>query len=190
MNTPAHLILGAAAFARPDAPRITAAAMLGAVAPDLSLYILAGWHLYVLGTPPGIVFGSLYFSEAWMAVFAVDNSIPLWGAGVALAWGLRSEPGRALCGAALLHLACDLPLHHDDGRPHFWPLTDWVFESPVSYWDRSAHAGIVGPLEIALALAACGWLWTRFRGWPARALIALGALSQLVPGLFWIFVFG
>jgi hypothetical protein len=190
MNTPAHLILGAAVFSRPDAPRITAAAMLGAVAPDLSLCIMAGWHLFVLGTPPGIVFGHLYFSEAWMAVFAVDNSFVIWGAAFALAWWRGAAWAMALCGAALLHLLCDFPLHHDDGRPHFWPLTDWIFESPVSYWDRSAHAGIVGPFEITLALGACAWLWRRFRTWRARGMIALGAVTQLVPGLFWIFVFG
>lgn len=189
MNTPAHLILGAAAFARPGAWRITAAALAGSLAPDLSLYLMAGWHLFVLDTPAQVVFGQLYFSPAWVAVFRVDNSFLIWGAGLALALALRSGWGLAFTGAGLLHIALDFPLHHDDGRPHFWPLTDWVFESPVSYWDRAAHAGIVGPLEIALALACCAWMWTRFSGWPARAAIAAAAATQLAPGLFWLFIF-
>lgn len=189
LNTPAHLILGAAVFARPDAPRITAAALLGALAPDLSLYLMAGWHLFILSTPPEIVFGQLYFSEGWMRVFRVDNSFIVWGALLALALWWRAAWAVALTGAALLHIACDFPLHHDDGRPHFWPVSDWIFESPVSYWDRSAHAGIFGPLEILLCLGACVWLWTRFSGWPARGLILAGALTQLVPGLFWLLIF-
>lgn len=189
MNTPAHLILGAAVFARPDAPRITAAALFGALVPDLSLYLMAGWHLLILGTPPEIVFGQLYFSEAWMAVFRVDNSFLIWGALLSLALWHKSGWAVALCGAALLHIAFDFPLHHDDGRPHFWPLTDWVFASPVSYWDTNAHAGIFGPLEILLSLGGCLYLWTRFHGWPARGLIGLAAVTQLAPGLFWLFFF-
>ena len=189
MNTPAHLILGAAVFARPDAWRVTVAAILGGLAPDLSLYLMAGWHLMILGTPPEVVFGQLYFSDAWMSVFKIDNSFFVWGALLGLALWLRSAWGIAFTGAALLHVALDFPLHHDDGRPHFWPVSDWVFESPVSYWDRSAHANIFGPLEIMICLAACVWLWTRFVSWPARALIAVAALTQLAPGLFWVFVF-
>lgn len=41
MNTPAHLIIGLAAFGKPGAPRVTAAALAGAMIPDLSLYLLA-----------------------------------------------------------------------------------------------------------------------------------------------------
>lgn len=189
MNTPAHLILGAAAFARPDAPRITVAALFGAIAPDLSLYLMAGWHLLILGTPPEVVFGQLYFSDAWFNVFKVDNSFILWGIALGAALYARSGWAVALTGAALLHIALDFPLHHDDGRPHFWPLTDWVFESPLSYWDRDAHAGIIGPLEILISLGACVYLWTRFQGWLARGAVTLGAATQIAPGLFWVFVF-
>lgn len=189
MNTPAHLILGAAVFARPDAPRITAAALAGALLPDLSLYLMAGWHLLILGTPAQIVFAELYFSDAWMAVFKVDNSFILWGVALGAALYFRSAWAIALTGAALLHIALDFPLHHDDGRPHFWPVTDWIFESPFSYWDRAAHAGIIGPLEVLIALGACVYLWTRFSGWLARGAIALAAATQISPAFFWVFVF-
>lgn len=189
MNTPAHLILGAAAFARPDMPRVTLAAILGGLAPDLSLYLMAGWHLLVLETPGNIVFNELYFSEAWMRVFRIDNSFILWGIALAAALYYRSVWAVAFTGAALLHIALDFPLHHDDGRPHFWPLSDWIFESPFSYWDRAAHAGVFAPLEVMICLAACVWLWTRFQGWPARALIVLAALTQVNQGYVWLFVF-
>ncbi|WP_328795072.1 hypothetical protein [Jannaschia marina] len=42
MNTPAHLIIGLAAFGKPGRPRVTAAALCGALLPDLSLYLMAG----------------------------------------------------------------------------------------------------------------------------------------------------
>lgn len=57
MNTPAHLIFGLVAFGKPGAPKVTAAALAGALIPDLSLYLMAGWHLIVLQTDPNIVFG-------------------------------------------------------------------------------------------------------------------------------------
>ncbi|MGR3540459.1 MAG: cobalamin biosynthesis protein CobQ [Hasllibacter sp.] len=189
MNTPAHLVVGLAAFGRPGRPAVTGAALAGSLIPDLSLYLLAGWHLIVLGTPARTVFGRLYHSDGWQAVFAVDNSLPLWALALALGLAWRRAWLVAGAGAAVLHLAADLALHHDDARRHFWPLTDWVFRSPVSYWDRTYHADLVAPVETALVLALCVWLWTRLRAAGWRALIAALALAQLAPALLWAAMF-
>ncbi|MBM7068272.1 cobalamin biosynthesis protein CobQ [Actibacterium sp. 188UL27-1] len=189
MNTPAHLIFGAAAFARPNAPAVTTAALAGAMLPDLSLYVLVGWHLLWLGTPAQVVFDQLYFSDAWMRIFRVDNSFILWGVGFAAALACRSRWCIALTGAALLHLALDFPLHHDDGRPQFWPLTNWIFESPVSYWDSRAYGNIVGPIEVVASLILCGVLWRRFKAPLSRAVIVLAVLTQISPVMIWFFVF-
>ncbi|QFT93833.1 hypothetical protein FIU86_13360 [Roseovarius sp. THAF9] len=74
MNTPAHVIFAAAAFARPFDRRRTVAAVAGGLAPDLSLYVMVGVSLYLLGLDPGYVFGTLCFSDAWQRVFRIDNS--------------------------------------------------------------------------------------------------------------------
>ncbi|MFK7940567.1 MAG: cobalamin biosynthesis protein CobQ [Roseovarius sp.] len=189
MNTPAHLIFAAAAFAQPYQRRTTYAALAGALAPDLSLYVMAGVSLYVLGLSPSYVFDTLYFSDAWQAVFKVDNSFIVWGAGLALAWWMGARTAMIFAASGLLHIAFDFPLHHDDGRAHFWPLSDWVFESPISYWDRSAHAGIIGPIEMGLSALFCVILILRFPSVRSRVLIgALGAV-QIAPVFFWAFVF-
>ena len=151
MNTPAHLLLGAAAFGRGGDRTVMKAAMLGAILPDLSLYLMAGVSLYLLNIPPSVVFNTLYFSDAWQTVFAIDNSFILWGALMGAAIWVKKRWAIALCGAALLHLALDFPLHHDDGRPHFWPLSNWIFESPLSYWDVRHGARWIGPIEVALS---------------------------------------
>ncbi len=189
MNTPAHLIFGLAAFGRPGARAVTAGAFAGALIPDLSLYLMAGTHLLILGTDPQVVFGQLYFSDAWQQVFKIDNSIPLWSLGLAVALWVRSRWAMALCAAALLHLILDLGLHHDDGRPHFWPFTSWVFSSPVSYWDVAHYGRPVGLLEIGVSLILCVVLWRRFKDLWMRGLIVVLALAEAVPGLFWAFVF-
>ena len=63
MNTPLHLILGAAAFDKRGAPRVTWAAVLGAFMPDLSLYVMAGGALYPFDTPRHQVFVQLHCSD-------------------------------------------------------------------------------------------------------------------------------
>ena len=145
--------------------------------------------LFVLGLSPAYVFDELCFSPAWQTVFAVDNSFLLWGALFALSWWQRWRLAQVFSAAALLHLAFDFPLHHDDGRPHFWPVSDWVFQSPISYWDRAYHAGIIGPIEMAVSALICVVLFVRFAGlWPRIAILGAAAI-QLAPGLIWAFAF-
>lgn len=159
MNTPAHLLIGAAAFGAPGQRRVMGAALLGALLPDLSLYLLAGTSLFILNIPEQVVFGELYFSPAWQAVFAIDNSFLIWGAVLMLALWLRWRPMTAFASAGLLHLTTDFFLHAGDGRAHFWPLTDWVFESPVSYWDSHHHAHWIVPVAVFICVVAYFHLW-------------------------------
>ena len=181
MNTPAHLIFGMTAFGKAHRPAVTAAAFAGALIPDLSLYLMAGGHLLVLGTDPQVVFGQLYFSDAWQSIFRIDNSMVLWGIALVLGLMWRSPVVFALCGAALLHLVFDFALHHDDGRAHFWPISNWIFQSPVSYWDPRHYGGIVGPIEIAAVLVCCVVLWRRFAGIWMRALVVTLGAAQTAP---------
>ena len=181
MNTPAHLILGLAAFSNAKQRKVTAAAAAGALLPDLSLYVMAGVSLAILQIPPDIVFGQMYFSETWQTVFAIDNSFLLWGLVLAFALWWQAPAGIAFAGAGLLHIALDFPLHHDDGRPHFWPASDWIFESPLSYWDSAHHAAWVAPLEGLLVLCCVVVLFRKFRHWPMRfAALVLLAMEFLV----------
>ena len=189
MNTPAHLIFGIAAFAKADRPVLVPAAMAGSFIPDLSLYLLAGVHLRLLKTPPEVVFGELYFSDEWQSIFRIDNSMILWGIALALAIMFRSAVMIALCSAAMLHLVGDFLLHHDDGRAHFWPISKWIFESPVSYWDPAHYGGIVGPLEVLAAMICCVIIWRRFsQVWVRSIVVALG-LAEFVPFIAFALMF-
>ena len=190
MNTPAHLIFGVAAFGRPDVRFVTLAAALGGLAPDLSLYVMAGVSLFVLQIPPQTVFGELYFSDAWQTVFAIDNSFFLWGALLALGVWRRSGILIAFAGAALLHVALDFPLHHDDGRPHFWPFSNWVFESPFSYWDRRQGASFIAPLEGVVCFGLVVLIWRRYTNWLQRALWTAVLALELWVIRGWFFFLG
>ena len=196
MNTPAHLIIAAALYARPTETKgdgkasATGAALLGGFFPDFSLYFAFVWSTFVLGRSPETFFGVDYFSPGLQSIFAIDNSFLLTGAVFALALWLKRDVLAAAAGSALIHIAADFPLHHDDGRAHFWPVSDWVFESPVSYWDRNHYGGIVGALEIALCLILLAILFRRFREWPARTAIVLAAAAQIAPVFAWVLFFG
>lgn len=189
MNTPAHLIIGAAMYARPGMPYVILAALAGAFVPDASLYFLAGFHLFVLGTPEGVVFGQLYFSDSWQLIFAIDNSFFLWGLLFGLAHYLKNEIAIAFSGSGFMHLVCDFPLHHDDGRMHFWPFSDWIFESPVSYWDHRHYGNIVEPLEILLTLVLLVVIALRFRSVLATVLLAVAGVLQLMPYVLFRYIF-
>jgi len=189
MNTPAHLIFGLAAFGDPARKGVIAAALAGAMIPDASLYLMAGTHLMILDTPANVVFGELYFSDAWQSIFRVDNSIILWGIALVIGIMMRSQIVIALCGAALLHLGFDFLLHHDDGRAHFWPISNWIFQSPVSYWDGNHYGNIVGPIEAALSLAVCVWLWRQYTGRWMRALILSLGILECAPFLIFTIMF-
>lgn len=189
MNTPAHLIFATAAFARPYEPRRTLAAVCGALAPDLSLYLMSFTALFVLGYSPQYVFDTLYFSPAWQQVFAIDNSFILWGLAFGLCAYMKAKNAMVFTASALLHLAFDFPLHHDDARAHFWPISDWVFESPLSYWDPNHHGGTVGAIEVAVSLALCVVLFIRFESFRSRALIGVMAMTQVMPLVLWAYVF-
>lgn len=181
MNTPAHLLIGAAAFGRPGTLPILTAAFVGALLPDLSLYVMAGTALFILGISPERVFNELYFSDAWQTVFGIDNSFLIWGVLLGIALWRQVPWAVALTGAAILHLCLDIPLHHDDGRAHFWPVTNWVFESPYSYWDTGHGAAWIAPIEAALATAALVALWMR-----RVALRVMVFAGLLLAAEFWI----
>ncbi|SDW59228.1 hypothetical protein SAMN05444358_1011241 [Ruegeria halocynthiae] len=189
MNTPAHLLLGAAAFARPARGAALCAALIGSLMPDLSLYLMVGVSLFVLNIPEQVVFDQLYFSPAWQTVFAIDNSFILWG----MVLGLGLWRGWRLltigASAGLLHLAMDFCLHAGDGRPQFWPFSSWVFHSPVSYWDSAHHAMWVAPISMAVCGVAYVTLWRRGMSVAAKLFFALILVAELWVALQWVLYF-
>lgn len=189
MNTPAHLLIGAAVMGRKGSRPVIWAAFAGALLPDLSLYILAGSALYLFGVAPRVVFDELYFSDSWQTIFSVDNSFVIWGALFGLTLWRRVPWGIALTGAGLLHLCLDFPLHHDDGRAHFWPLTGWIFESPLSYWGRDHGAMWLAPIEAFAASLAALSLWQQRFGWGTIALAALLLAAEIWVVRQWLFFF-
>ncbi|WP_170387452.1 cobalamin biosynthesis protein CobQ [Ruegeria atlantica] len=189
MNTPSHLLIGAAAFARPARGAILWAAMLGSLLPDLSLFVMVGVSLFILRIPPQVVFDELYFSPAWQTVFAIDNSFILWGLALALGLWRGWRFLTVAASAGLLHLALDFAVHADDGRPQFWPLSDWVFHSPVSYWNSTHHALLVMPVSVAICVGSYVMLWNRGLSVTAKLFFGFLLGAELWVARQWLLFF-
>ncbi|MEO0883074.1 MAG: hypothetical protein AAFY34_10105 [Pseudomonadota bacterium] len=194
MMTQTHLLVAAALFTRRDSVRRNSAVIAGALIPDAAIFILFGWAV-MTGIPQETLWREVYWQDPWQTWTAAGNSIPLYLTGLLISLALiRPGDGRPrwqalpalFCLAALTHLMADIPLHNDDAHQHFWPLSDWRFYSPVSYWDRDHHAGIVAPLETLLGLVLCIVLFRRFRSLWVRGVLGISILAYLAVPLFFI----
>src|SRR5439155_24072487 len=49
------------------------------------------------------------------------------------------------------HNVVDFFTHHAEAHAHFYPLSDWRFQSPVSYYERDHHARVYMTAEVLFA---------------------------------------
>ena len=96
-----------------------------------------------------------------------------------------------LFASAAVHALFDLLVHREDGHRHLWPLSDWRFMSPVSYWDPEYGGALGSLLEVVLVAAASVVLWRRHPQRPVRGVLLvfngaslLGWLRFYAGGLF------
>lgn len=188
MNTPAHLVVGLALLGAGRGRSHERWILLGTLLPDLPMFGFYLWQRLVLSTPDSVIWSSSYFDPGWQGFFDVFNSIPIALLGLAIASSRRAWPAIYLCAGLLLHFAMDLPLHHDDAHGHFYPLSTWRFESPISYWDP-AHYGRVGAgLELACVAIASAMLFRRTVRVAARILLValVGLYGAGYIGFYWL----
>ncbi len=178
MQSQTHVLLALALFSKKDAPLRNWAAFTGALATDAFIYIGFAWYVGLEGQSATLFFRETYFDPLMQFWSALSNSLPLWAALMAAGVTLRKNK----FGAALLIFALaaftqsliDLPVHADDAHRHFWPLSDYRFVSPVSYWDPAHYGRIAAPLDALLGVICALILWRRFAR--LRVRIVLGFL--------------
>ena len=188
MMSPTHSLLALALLAKQGERPRNWAVFTGSIIPDLAIYLWAPYQHFVHGVSGEQMWGELYFAPPMQNLIAYFNSVPIYAALAALGLAARAKIwGQLLLFfalAALLHIAADLPVHADDAYRHFWPLTDWRFYSPLSYWDTNHHAAWVGLIDIGIAAASGLILWRRFPALWARIVLVLLAIGYLLFALF------
>ncbi len=126
------------------------------------MFVFFGWSR-LQGWSGDETWNVQYWTEPWQSLGAVSNSFVIWALILALAFWKRTPLLWVAAAAALVHIAFDFPLHGDDAHRHFWPVTDWRFFSPVSYWDPEANGLLGGLIETVVTFAAIIVLWMRFK---------------------------
>lgn len=194
MNTQTHVLLAAVLLAKPDRRPRNIAVVAGALVPDLAIYTLFVWSK-IAGIPEWRVWTELYFAPPWSDAVTVGNSAPLYLALllVGLAIAARWRIGVLIAffaGAALIHVASDLPVHAADAHAHLWPFSDWRFRSPVSYWDPNHNGDVFAIAEAVFGVVLSVVLWRRFNATWVRVLLALATVAYLAPPLYFGLIAG
>jgi len=113
--------------------------------------------------------------------FDVFNSIPVAIVLFLIFLSLKIRWAQLLTASACLHMLCDLPVHHDDGHRHFLPISNWRFESPVSYWDPEHFGLVFAALELTFAIA--GLIYVVRKGETPTGRFAIGTLAIYAIGI-------
>ncbi|MEN1679960.1 MAG: hypothetical protein AAGJ46_10225 [Planctomycetota bacterium] len=182
MNTPSHIAASLLVWRDEKDWLAVSAVVLGAALPDLPMFGFYAYQKLWRGAAEQEIWGKLYFDPVWQLLFDWFNSMPLAVLliGVCQLAGFRL--GVLVSASALLHMACDLPVHHDDAHRHFLPFTNWRFASPVSYWDPKHHGIAFAIGELLFAVAASWYVGWQTTATPMR-VAAWGTLAMYVVGI-------
>ncbi len=209
MNTQTHILLGAWLTGKP-APRLAWAGAAGSFIPDMPMYVIVG-SLRMSGVSLDRIFGGYYWQDWWQVANALGHSFLLWGtltlASVLVLIARSRQAGSgfgssfakgdfwamlfAFSLTALIASATDFLLHHNDGHMHLWPLSDWRFQSPVSYWDPRYHGVGFSLFEAALGIALAVALFRRYTNRGIRLVLALMVIAYVaVPAFYFLTLSG
>ena len=157
MNTPAHAIAGLLLLGSGNRQRHAVAIVAGSLVPDAPMLIFYLWARFS-GMSERSIWREGYFDPGWQAFFDAFHSFPLLAFAALFALWMRMKGVAVFFAAMVLHSVFDFPLHHHDAHRHFWPLSDYRFASPLSYWDPQYYGQWVGPLELLMVVAGGAWL--------------------------------
>lgn len=138
--------------------------VLGAVTPDLP-YVLALLAVSLPSGPSSLADLGLWESLWRNPVVCALHSFVPWVVVLlgTLVVGRARPPATAPLMAVLgwgSHVALDMLTHRSDGYPILWPLADYRFPTPISYWEPAYHGaafslacdGAIALLLVRLAL--------------------------------------
>lgn len=180
MHTPGHVLLNLAMLG--SVLGHESAVIAGAILPDLPIVALY-LRERARGTPPETIWSVCYQRKHWLAIIHGAHSVPLAMIGVGLCWLAHLPSLLAFFLSVLGHAFCDLPLHVHDAHRHFFPLSDYRFISPWSYWDVRYHGRSVALIEALLVFLCSLYIYwalaPRWHSMPRSLVAALLAACNL-----------
>ncbi len=184
MDTGAHIVCNLVVQSRPSDRRIFAVVIIGAMLPDLPIMLFYAWESLVMNSTESAIWSELYYLPAWQNFFDTFNSLPFILVLLMLGMVFKKQLVVVLALSMTLHILLDLPLHNDDAHRHFFPLSDWRFASPVSYWDPRYHGEVMHLVQIALVTVGLVVLWLRHSERIERILLTMLGVIYLIFQIF------
>ena len=186
MNTPAHIVVNLTLLGREEKADTIAPVAVGALLPDLPMMVFYAYTKLWRNLSEQVIWTRVYHADGWQTFFDLFNSLPIIAVGYITARLTGAKRFALLFTSMALHCLGDLLLHHDDAHRHLFPLSNWRFSSPVSYWDPRYFGDIAGPLEALAVVAGCWYLIKTYTHLKARLLVA--GLAVAYAG-YWGYVF-
>jgi len=182
--SPTHTLLALAVLSKIGDRKRNFAIFSGSAIPDIAIYLWAPYQSIVNGVSGEDMWRVLYFEAPMQNLIAWFNSVPIYTLMAIIGFSARTKTWGKLmlffALAALIHMATDLPVHAEDAYRHFWPLSDWRFYSPFSYWDINHHANWVSKIDVAIAFGSIAILWQRFAMRWCRNMLKLTAAIYIL----------
>ncbi len=187
MHTPGHVILNLTVLGSVFGHE--SVVMAGAIIPDLPIVAL---YLFERsrGTPTDVIWSECYQRKHWLAIIHGAHSAPLALMGAFIGCIFHETAVVLFFVSVLSHALCDFPLHAIDAHRHFFPLSDYRFLSPISYWDVRYHGRTIARIEGLLVLVCSAYLffvmgprWTSLSA-PALAAILVATNVWYVQNYF------
>ena len=184
MNTPSHAILNLAILGTGQLPQANLAIAVGGVLPDIPIVAFYVWTKFIQKLPEGKIWSQSYYQPFWQNLVALFHSMPLAAIAWLIAYYFQWQIIQLACLSLLLHSLLDLPVHHDDAHRHFFPLSDYRFISPISYWDPKHYGSIVALVELLLVLVATFYCFSFVQSWIGKGLAVASNLFYLTGYLY------
>lgn len=195
MITPSHIIYSwaAAKYSEGSPNKLRVVAIItGGFLPDVPTYLFFIVHTFILGTTQSTMWDTLYFDSAWTPFITLSHSLILWPLLLLFAKMFKQRVLFWVSASSLVHSALDFLVHHDDAYRHFWPLSDWKFLSPVSYYDPNYFGTLFGLVDFVVVILLLTYLHSLYKHnlwieWTIRLLMLLYVLITFVPLVFFTF---
>ncbi len=196
MNTQTHIIMGAALFGG-KMPKRAWAGALGGFTPDIPMLLIVG-ALKLYGIPNILIFGFLYWQNWWQIANAIAHNFWLWGAIILISVVLRERRNLSpleidrwtlpiiFASSALLHTTIDFLCHREDAHMSFWPVSNWKFISPVSYYDAQHFGQYFTIFEALIGVGFALLLMARYASRTLRAVLLVALLFYVVVPAYFI----
>lgn len=180
MNTPAHVAVNFVILAKKGKPRWSLPIVMGSLMPDIPIYLFYFYQKLIAGMSERIIWSDVYFRPSWQNLFDSFHSFPILLISAILSYRFGRTGLALFFSSMFLHSLGDFPLHNNDAHRHFFPVSDYRFFSPLSYWDSRHYGGLVSIVESLLVLCLSVIIWRRDNTRWHRAVPAFVILFYLL----------